>query len=154
MVEIIIAGSRSFFTYDIVRQEVGAYLLTVDDYKNTVEIISGGAKGADQLGEEFARRNLLKLKVFPANWNKWGRQAGYIRNDEMAEYAFKDGNKAVLFAFWDGFSRGTQHMINKALAFYPEFDVHVVRYNYGKNVHRTKLNETLERLKLVKDIRL
>ena len=154
MVEIIIAGSRTFFSYDIVRQEVGAYLLTIDDYQNNVEIISGGAKGTDQLGEEFARRNSLKLKVFPADWDKWGRQAGYIRNEDMAHYAFKGGNKAVLFAFWDGCSNGTKHMINKAVTLYPEFDVHVVRYNYSPNMLHTRLNKTWQELNLVKDIKI
>ena len=154
MVRIIIAGSRDFNDYDVVRQYVGTYLLTVDDYKNNVEIISGGAKGADALGEKFARRNFLKLKVFPANWEKWGRQAGYIRNEEMVKYAFENNQTAVLFAFWDGFSKGTKHIIQTVLPLYPEFDLHVIRYNYNPNMLPTRLHTNLERLKIVKDIKI
>lgn len=152
MVRIIIAGSRDFTDYDVVRQHVGAYLLTVDDYKNNVEIISGGAKGADVLGEKFARRNSLKLKVFPADWGRWGKQAGYMRNAEMAQYAFENPHKAVLFAFWDGHSNGTKHMISTAMTYYPEFDVHVIRYNYSPNTLHTRLNKELEVRKIITDI--
>ena len=73
-----------------------------------LEIVSGTARGVDQLGERYALERGLKLKKFPANWDKYGRKAGYLRNKEMAEYA------RILIAFWDGKSKGTKHMIDLA----------------------------------------
>jgi hypothetical protein len=71
-------------------------------------IISGGARGADRLGEQWAWRHGIPLEVFPADWDKWGKSAGYIRNEQMA-------NKAeALIALWDGESLGTAHMIRQA----------------------------------------
>ena len=64
--------------------------------------------GADALGERYARDRGYALKVFPAEWKKWGRAAGPIRNAQMADYA------DALIAFWDGESSGTRDMIRKA----------------------------------------
>ena len=63
------------------------------------EIVSGGAKGVDRLGEWYARQRGLPCKAFPAQWAKYGKSAGPIRNAEMAEYA--DYGVAV----WDGVSK-------------------------------------------------
>jgi hypothetical protein len=71
------------------------------------EIVSGGAKGADTLGEQFAQTHNLPCKIFPADWKKYGRAAGPKRNAQMAEYA----NYGV--ALWDGKSRGTANMIKR-----------------------------------------
>jgi len=69
------------------------------------EIVSGGARGVDRLGERYARQRGLPCTVFPAQWGKYGKSAGPIRNAEMAKYA--DYGVAV----WDGESRGTAHML-------------------------------------------
>ena len=50
------------------------------------------------------------MRVFPADWDKYGKRAGYLRNVQMAEYA------DALLAFWDGESRGTKNMIDEALS--------------------------------------
>ena len=68
----------------------------------------GTARGADRLGEKYAQDRNLSLKKFPADWNKYGRGAGYRRNEQMAEYA----THAVVF--WDGRSKGSEHMIRIA----------------------------------------
>ena len=72
------------------------------------EIVSGCARGADTLGKKYANDHNIPVKKFPAEWNKYGRSAGYIRNTEMADYA------DILVAFWDGKSLGTKHMIDTA----------------------------------------
>ena len=72
------------------------------------EIVSGTARGADRLGEQYANANSLPLKKMPAEWDKYGKSAGYKRNEQMAEYS------DCLIAFWDGQSRGTKHMIDIA----------------------------------------
>lgn len=112
-IRIIVAGSRSFNDYELMRTALMNYFFGIKLTKeDCVTIISGGAKGADLLGEEFAKNNHFNLCRFPADWDKHGKSAGIIRNCEMAKYA-KEG-MGVLFAFWDGKSRGTNHMITYA----------------------------------------
>lgn len=123
MIRIIVAGSRNFNNYSLLEQSLMDYIAGNFD-PNEIEIISGGARGADSLGERFARECQLKLKRFPADWDRYGKSAGYLRNAEMADYAKQ--KTGVLFAFWDGQSRGTQHMIN--LATTKGLEVHVVKF--------------------------
>lgn len=104
---IIIAGSRDFNNYELLRKVLSKHLSKIN--RNQIEIISGGARGADTLGETFARRNDLKLTRFPADWDTYGKSAGFRRNAEMAKYAAEE--QGMVFAFWDGQSKGTKHMI-------------------------------------------
>lgn len=107
-VRIIVAGSRDFHDYGLVsRKLAGAVRL------ENVEIVSGGARGADALGERFARENGIPVRRFEADWGKFGRAAGPIRNSEMAEYASK-ADRGYLAAFPKGRSPGTRDMIRKA----------------------------------------
>ena len=98
----IIAGSRE-----------GATLKDVEAAMKLISwtpsiILSGTARGVDQLGETWATLNSLPIEQYPANWNFHGKSAGYIRNKLMAS------NADALVALWDGSSRGTSHMINLA----------------------------------------
>lgn len=101
MMKIIIAGGRDFSNRDMLH----SYMSLIPPWVAIDEIVSGGAKGADALGEEWAKLNGKPCKVFPAEWNRLGKRAGPIRNAEMSVYA--NG----LIAFWDGKSKGTSHMI-------------------------------------------
>lgn len=103
MIKIVVAGSRDFARYDILKSSLDQLLLNEKD----VTIISGTARGADQLGERYAKEKGYGLLRFPANWDKFGKSAGYIRNEEMAE------NTDAVVVFWNG-SRGTKHMIDIA----------------------------------------
>lgn len=105
MFKVIIAGSRSFHDYNLLKEYCNIILSNV---KEPIEIVSGGANGADVLGEQYAREHGYKLKQFPADWSHKGKAAGYIRNQEMANYA------DALIAFWNGVSNGTRHMIETA----------------------------------------
>ena len=105
MFKVIIAGSRTFHDYNLLREYCNHALSNVTE---PIEIVSGGANGADILGEQYAREQGYRLKQFPADWTHKGKAAGYIRNQEMANYA------DALIAFWDGFSKGTHHMIETA----------------------------------------
>ena len=105
MFKVIIAGSRSFSDYGLLKAYADYKLSAIQD---EIEIVSGGARGADALGERYAKEKGYRLKVFPADWQRYGNSAGYKRNGEMAEYA------DALLAFWDGNSRGTKHMIDLA----------------------------------------
>lgn len=120
---MIIAGSRTFtelFTDD------GALRLvanTIDDLfdEPPTEIVSGGAKGADQVGERFAEQEGIPVQRFEPDWDEHGKAAGPIRNEEMAEYA------DVLVAFWDGESSGTKSMIEHGERILGEENVHRVQ---------------------------
>lgn len=98
----IIAGSRDITDYNIIL----AAVLGFD--KNITEVVSGGARGADALGEEWADNNRIPIKRFPADWARYGKSAGPRRNEQMARYA------DALIACWDGESKGTKSMINLA----------------------------------------
>lgn len=86
-----------------------------------IEIVSGTANGADKLGEKYANEKGYLLKKFPADWDKYGKSAGFKRNVEMSNYA------DALIAFWDGKSKGTKHMIDLAKRY--ELKVKVVIFN-------------------------
>jgi hypothetical protein len=103
--KVIIAGCRTFSDYKLLKQKCDVIL---SKQSHHVEIVSGTANGADKLGEQYAREKGYPIKQFPADWDKWGKRAGYIRNEEMARYA------SGLIAFWDGESKGTKHMIDLA----------------------------------------
>lgn len=114
--KVIIAGSRSFSDYRLLSDKCDKALLRHKE----IQIVSGTAKGADSLGERYANDRNYNVIRFPADWDKLGKSAGYIRNEQMAKYA------DCLIAFWDGKSKGTKHMID--LAIKNNLKVKVVRY--------------------------
>tara|TARA_Y100000592_G_C5284360_1_gene227777 strand:- start:66 stop:425 length:360 start_codon:yes stop_codon:yes gene_type:complete len=116
--KVIIAGGRDFKATPHHVKTVNTLIKKLNTWD--VEIVSGGARGADKFGEDFAKTFNLPLRVFPADWDRYGKSAGYRRNAEMAEYA------THLIAFWDGSSRGTKHMID--LADQKELKVKVIKY--------------------------
>ena len=99
--KVIVAGGRDFNDYIRLKQ-------ILDKLKRPFEVISGMARGADALAVRYATENNLTLHKFPADWDTHGKGAGFKRNAEMAEFA------DALIAFWDGKSRGTNHMIRTA----------------------------------------
>lgn len=100
--KVIIAGSRSIDSYDVVKKAVEASGIDV------TEVVSGGSYGVDKLGERWARENDVPVKQFIPNWMAYGASAGPIRNGQMAAYA------DALIAVWDGASRGTANMMKQA----------------------------------------
>lgn len=98
----IIAGSRSITDKWIIDE--GMKLVPWE----ITAVVSGCARGVDILGEGWARERMIPVKRMPAEWSKYRGSAGPIRNKAMAECS------QALVAFWDGVSRGTQHMITTA----------------------------------------
>lgn len=98
----IIAGSREVTDPELVKRAVANCGWTITG------VVSGCARGADTLGAEWALANGVPLFEYPADWDRYGKKAGMIRNKEMARYA------QALIAIWDGESRGTKHMIEHA----------------------------------------
>ena len=101
--KVIIAGSRDFKDYSFLKKIVDKLYIN-----GGIEIVSGGAEGADSLGELYAAEKGYTLKRFPADWKAHGKAAGPIRNRQMAEYADH------LIAFPIGSSKGTYNMIKEA----------------------------------------
>lgn len=101
--KVIIAGSRHYTNYEFVKKTVDGFLAVAGI--EVEEIVSGGARGVDALGERYAQEHGYPLKRFSADWGLYGRAAGSIRNKQMAEYA------DILIAFSSG-GRGTENMIN------------------------------------------
>lgn len=108
VIHCIVAGSRGFDSYLTMSAVLGHLFSKALERGDDVLIISGAARGADQKGELYAARNQLECHKYPADWDRYGRSAGYKRNEFMAKVA------THLVAFWDGNSRGTKHMIDIA----------------------------------------
>ena len=133
-IRVIIAGSRKFTDFSLVKKSFLELILNDDTLPPyPIRIISGGAKGADALGEKLAFKMNLSYSIYKANW-KYGDRAGISRNSSMAKYAKETGNVSVLLAFWDGTSKGTSDMIKKASELI--FDrIYVVYYKEGGMVN-------------------
>lgn len=99
-VKLGVIGSRSFQDYP--------FMAKILDWFEISEIISGGAKGADSMAKKYAINNGIKYTEFPAEWDKYGKSAGYRRNEKIVDRADE------IIAFWDGQSKGTKHSIDLA----------------------------------------
>ena len=97
--KLAIIGSRTFNDYALLSQTLKPFLPKI------TLVVSGAAKGADSLGERWAIENKLKTLIFPADWNQYGKRAGFIRNVDIIE------NCDYCIAFYDGTSKGTAHAI-------------------------------------------
>jgi hypothetical protein len=102
---LIVAGSRGITDGAWVMAELDRL---THNAQNISAVISGGARGVDRIGESWAIGHDIPVEVYPAEWDRDGRGAGYRRNERMASKA------DALAAFWDGESRGTKHMIEVA----------------------------------------
>lgn len=106
MFKVIVAGSRNFSDYELLERNLTVLLR---NYKpEEIEIVSGGARGVDILGEKYAKEKGCKIKRFIPDWDGKGKSAGYLRNWDMAKYA------DACVVFWDGKSKGTKHMMDLA----------------------------------------
>lgn len=110
-IRIIVAGSRTLTNHRLVEDFLLNFAMNIGVKLSEVVIVSGGAKGVDSLGEAIARRHGIELKIFNANWNKYGKSAGPIRNKDMAEYS------THLLLIWDGKSKGSANMKKQAERF-------------------------------------
>lgn len=109
--KVIIAGPRYKDPVNKIPYTSVEYLDFVSDKirKNEIhitEVVSGKAIGFDTIGEDWAKSNDVPVKEFRADWDKYGKKAGPIRNEEMGDYA----DAAIVF--WNGKSKGSKHMIH------------------------------------------
>lgn len=104
---VVIAGCRDYCNYGQAKEYIDLCLSDIQK-EHEIIILSGGASGADALGERYAEENSLKVERHPADWNRFGKSAGPRRNEEMAKVC------DYVICFWDGKSRGTKSMIGYA----------------------------------------
>ena len=104
--KVVIAGSREYTNYG----EAEAFIAAcISEIAGEPVFVSGCCRGADQIGERFAEKHGFAVERCPADWNRYGRKAGPIRNKQMAEMA------DFVICFWDGKSKGTKSMIDCAV---------------------------------------
>lgn len=105
-INVVVAGGREYENYPELSQKLDQIISQLNiPERMSVNIVSGGARGADTLAEKYAQERGLGLQVFPANWNEKGLSAGTLRNTQMA----KEGD--ALVAFPGG--TGTENMIQQ-----------------------------------------
>ncbi len=126
----LVVGSRSFNDYQLMCEKLDFLLQN----KKYIVIVSGGAKGADSYAERYANEHSDKcrLKVFEADWNKYGKSAGYKRNEQMHLYLCSPSDKdRGVVAFWSTIeqSKGTKHNFKLAR----EYGNPIRVYDYSNN---------------------
>ena len=100
--KLAIVGGRDFNDYELLLDVMDCHLMVPE------KIISGGALGADRLGERWAKYYGVLIERFLPEWDKYGKSAGFLRNQTIVD------NCDMVLAFWDGKSRGTADTIDKA----------------------------------------
>ena len=104
--KLIIAGGRDYNNYDEVKSQLHRLASNeLDPY--AVSVVSGTARGADAMGAAVARELGVQLYEFPADWNQYGKRAGFLRNEQMGQFA--DG--LLAFQCREQPTPGTAHMI-------------------------------------------
>jgi len=108
--KVCIAGSRGVTGAAgtrIVRNAVSIAMLKEKfSLSDITAVVSGTAKGVDTLGEERAAIHNIPVIRMPADWDQFGKMAGFLRNEDMARLS------DLVIIVWDGVSKGTKHMID------------------------------------------
>ena len=117
---VIVAGGRDFSDFKLLCKLVDKLLADKIEQGYHIVIVSGGAKGADSLGEDYTDLRGFEKDVMKANWKdittppvsigenqygKYNKLAGMVRNHSMGDCS------DALVSFWDGLSTGTMDMI-------------------------------------------
>lgn len=98
--KLAVVGSRNFDDYEFLKKML--------QYHSCVQIISGGAQGADTLAKQYAAENGIPIREFIPDWDAHGKSAGFLRNEQIVKHCDE------LVAFWNSTSRGAKHSIDLA----------------------------------------
>lgn len=125
--KLIIAGSRSIDSLDMVKTALSQSPWSIGRTggRPVDRIITGGAEGVDESAEILAESRGVPVDVVEADWDEYGKSAGPLRNEEMAERG------DILLAIWDGTSTGTRDMVATALG--EGLDVYVHRVDASQD---------------------
>lgn len=102
MLKVLVCGSREWPSYHQIRKRLALL-------PRGTTIIHGGARGADKQAGTIARALDFEERVFPADWKRYGKRAGILRNIEMLE-AWPD----LVIAFILNNSSGSEHTVLEA----------------------------------------
>lgn len=108
---ILVCGGRHFNDYDLLENTINGVI--AENGCENIEIVSGHCVGADRLGELYAKKHNAQVKIFPAEWKKYGKRAGPMRNKQMVDYISDFKNKIVV-AFVRANTKGTRNTISLA----------------------------------------
>lgn len=113
---ILVTGSRAFTDYATVCAEIGSvlrHLLATRQPVPKIVVVHGAARGADTLADRTARAFGMAVEAHPADWDAYGKGAGYRRNAEMVALGAN-----VCLSFWQtgAANRGTAHCVRLAEA--------------------------------------
>lgn len=139
---LIVAGSRDFTptgsllytsndgdciirNYDVAEALIDKMISTQITMNREIRIVQGGAKGADEIGKQYAKYHDYWCKEFKTDWDRYGKAAGFYRNEDMFFYISTRPNKGAIL-FWDGESKGTRNDFLQAR----NYNVRVVCYNF------------------------
>jgi uncharacterized phage-like protein YoqJ len=126
--KIAVVGGRDFEDYNKMQRVIESYFddnIELWDRKNVI-FVSGGAKGADSLMEKFAKKFDYNTLIFKPDWNLYGKSAGFVRNRKIIQ------NSDVVFAFWDGKSKGTKNSIDIAKELGK--GLYIIKYSIEKRI--------------------
>ncbi len=115
--KLAIVGSRTYTNYSEFSEYVWKYL----DGRVPNLIISGGASGADTMAKEFASEHNIPFKEYPADWKRFPKSAGVIRNSDIVS------NSTHVLAFPSVAGRGTQDTMKKAETLKRKLTVHYIK---------------------------
>ncbi len=107
MTKKVVAGCRNYTNYEEAKEFISHCIKNIKTQYNLI-FVCGCCKGADKMGEKYAKENNYTVEYYPAEWDKYGKKAGPIRNEKMA----MEGD--YIICFWDGKSKGTMSMIHYA----------------------------------------
>jgi len=138
--KVIIAGSRNYPVQEL--QSIFTFIGEQLEILKPTEVVSGGARGIDAVGELVAHSLGYKPTVMKAQWHKLGKRAGQVRNKEMARYVSVIGEQSVLILVWDGKSKGSANM--KKIA--EKFNFKIIEYIFTNKLELNlpeKLDENI-----------
>jgi len=114
---VIVSGNREFTEYGVVKEFMDRVVMNdlacVRSGDVGMEVVSGGCRGVDKLGERYGKEFGCGVRVFKAEWGLYGKSGGPIRNGVMGKFSMKE--KGVLVSFWDGKKGGSSNMIDVGL---------------------------------------
>lgn len=117
---VLVCGGRDFDDWELLSHSL---IVLSAQFGRKLMIIHGGARGADRLAANWAFNNRMEAEAYPADWNRHGRKAGPLRNQQMLD----DGRPEYVAAFPGG--RGTADMVRRAKS----AGIHVFHFDRGEN---------------------
>lgn len=122
--KLLVCGSRSISDKEWVKENIETYWYWNLACYNFPVMIEGEARGVDTFAKEYAQENEWEIESYPADWEKYGKSAGYIRNEIMVKAADE------VLIFWDGKSKGTKNDIDLCEKYNKPYKLLIYKENY------------------------